>query len=116
MSQQLEPLYCAQRQRERIGNGLLVPALLFEGVDAAPDVDAVHRGANEVLRERPHQVTCLVGVADEHIDCCEVSPDRLFYPAIAGIDHQRAVLFDDNGRLDDSDGLAGDRGAGLNAR
>jgi hypothetical protein len=79
---------------------------LFSRVSmAAPDIDAVHRGANEVLRQRPHQVARLVGVADEHIDCCEVSPDRLLYSAIAGIDHERAVFFDDNGRLDDSDRL-----------
>jgi hypothetical protein len=47
MSQQLEPLYCAQRQRERIGNGLLIPALLLEGVDAAPDVGDVRRFVSE---------------------------------------------------------------------
>ena len=42
---------------------------------------------------------------------CEVSPDRLLYSAIAGIDHERAVLFDDNGRLNDADRL--DRGEQL---
>src|SRR5262245_66674015 len=89
MRQQLQPLDRAHPQRKRVGNGLFIPAVLFEGIDAAPDVDAVHRGANEVLREGPHQLERLVSIADEHIDRREVSPDRLRHSAMAGINRAR---------------------------
>ena len=103
--QQLQALDGAERQGERVGDGLLVPALRLQRLDGAPDVDAVHRGADQVLRHRAHGVGGLVGVAHEHVDAAEAGGDRGLDAAVAGDDDDqcRRRLRVTTRRLDDAD-------------
>jgi hypothetical protein len=111
MGEQLEALDRAHRQRERVGDRGFVPALLLERVDAAPDVDAVHRGADQVFREGLHRAVDFVAVGDDHVDGREASCDRRGDTPCSGLDHELAVPLDDNGRLNNADRL--DRGEQL---
>ena len=95
------------RQRQRVGDGLFVPALGFQPLDRAPDVHARHRGADQVLGDRAHRVGGLVGIADQHVDHRQIGLDRGLHPAVADDDHQPVILRTDARRLDDADSLDG---------
>ncbi len=108
MRQQLQAADGAHRQRQRVADRLLVPALGLEPLDRAPDVHTRHRGADQVLGDRAHRIGGLVSIAHHHVDCRQSGLDRGLHPAVANDDHQPVVLRDDGGRLDDADRL--DRG------
>jgi len=111
MGEQFEAPDRAHRQRERVGDRGFVPAPLLERVDAAPDIDAVHRGADQVFREGLHRAVGFVAIGDDHLDGGEAGCDRSAYAAGPGLDDEFAVLLDDDGRLNDADRL--DRGEQL---
>ena len=111
MGEQFEAPDRAHRQRERVGDRGFVPAPLLEGIDAAPDVDAVHRGADQVFREGLHRAVGFVAIGDDHLDSREAGCDRSAYAAGPGLDDELAVLLDDDGRLNDADRF--DRGEQL---
>jgi len=111
MGEQFEAPDRAHRQRERVGDRGFVPAPLLERVDAAPDIDAVHRGADQVFREGLHRAVGFVAIGDDHVDGREAGCNRRADAAGAGLDDELAVLLDNDGRLNDADRL--DRGEQL---
>ena len=80
---------------------------LLQPLDGAPDIDVVHRGADEVFRQRFHRHLRVVAVPHEHVDHGHVGADGCLHAALTGLDHQIAVDLAHDGWLDDAD--RGDR-------
>ena len=83
--EQLQPAHGACGESQRVGDRLFVPALAFQRLCRPPDVDTVHRRADEVLGNRAIGVRDLVGVADQHVDDVKLGGDRGIYAAVAGL-------------------------------
>ena len=105
--QQFEASDGAGGEGERIGDGLLVPALGLQPLNGTPDVDARHRGTDQVLGHCAHRIGSFIGIANNHLDARQTGANRRLHPAIADDDHQTVFALRHARRLDDANGLDG---------
>ena len=102
--EQLQSLDGAHRKIARVGDRLLIPPAFLQVLDAAPDVDAGHGCADQILRQRDHRNRRVVTVVfDQHVDRRKLRGDRGLHATTAGLDNEFAVRLVHHGRLDDAD-------------